>query len=132
MCSGGQGLPQAAATFAATVPPAVAAAEWRAQRLDRAESGRAASRTCLPIRAITLPTLRLLRSSWGVGSGSRQDPDDVKLWVTCFFGIFRAGELTVQSQTAFDPRVHLVSHAKVVNTPPGFTYFLSFRKPVTA
>ena len=81
-------------------------------RRDRAESGRAGPRTRLPI---TPPTLRLLRSSWGAGSTSRpapapRDPDDVMLWaaaVTCFFGFFRAGELTVPSQAAFDPRVHL-------------------------
>ena len=70
-------------------------------RRDRAERGQATPRPRLPI---TPPILRRLKSSWGRG------PDDVMLWavsVTCFFGFFRAGELTVPSQSAFDPRVHL-------------------------
>ena len=94
------------ATFAATAPPAVAAAEWRAQRLDRAESGRAASgHACLSGLSPRPPCIYCgPAGGWGRGQGRTQT---TSCWATCFFGIFRAGELTVQSQTAFDPRVHL-------------------------
>ena len=70
---------------------------------DRAESGRTAPRPSLPI---TPPTLHQMRSTWGPG----WEADDIMLWavsVTCFLRFFRAGEITVPSQPAFDPRVHL-------------------------
>lgn len=42
--------------------------------------------------------------------GWRDDPDFAMLWaaaLTCFCGFFRAGEITVPSETAFNPAVHL-------------------------
>ena len=70
-------------------------------RRDRAQTGQPPSRTRLPI---TPPILRRMRESW-TGDG-----DDVMLWaaaLSCFFGFFRAGEITVPSATAFDPAAHL-------------------------
>ena len=68
---------------------------------DRAQTGQPPFRTRLPI---TPPILRRMRESW-TGDG-----DDVMLWaaaLSCFFGFFRAGEITVPSATAFDPAAHL-------------------------
>ena len=77
-------------------------------RRDRAESGRATPRPRLPI---TPPILRRMRAHLVTGSGSGPEQADGRmLWaasVACFFGFFRAGELTVPARTAFDPRVHL-------------------------
>ena len=68
-------------------------------RRDRAQTGQPPSRTRLPI---TPPILRRMRESW-TGDG---DGDDVMLWaaaLSCFFGFFRAGEITVPSAAAFEP-----------------------------
>ena len=75
-------------------------------RRDRAETG--------PVRPRRLPiTPQLLRrirpSSMGRGDGA-VSYDEVLLWASstvCFFGFFRAGELTVQTPTSFNPAVHL-------------------------
>lgn len=71
-------------------------------RRERAESSPVHSPTRLPI---TPPLLRLLRPP----EGSKSD-DACLLWAAatvCFFGFFRAGEITVPSARAFDERVHL-------------------------
>ena len=70
-------------------------------RRERAERGLPPARPRLPI---TPPILRRLRPSL------TQGPDGSMLWaaaVTCFFGFFRAGELTVPSAAEFNPAVHL-------------------------
>ena len=70
-------------------------------RRDRAERGLPASRPRLPI---TPPILRQMHSAWTSGR------DSLMLWaasLTCFFGFFRAGEITVPAASAFDPAVHL-------------------------
>ena len=69
---------------------------------------RASSGTMLPIR---LPvTISILRQVRPYCLASPPDHDSVMMWAaatTCFFGFFRAGELTVPSVAAFDPAVHL-------------------------
>ncbi len=57
-----------------------------------------------PRLPITPEILRKLRSVWVAGF------DQSMLWAAataCFFGFFRAGELTVPSDAAYDPTVHL-------------------------
>ena len=71
-------------------------------RRERAESTSARQPVRLPI---TPHILRRLRPS----PGSRSY-DECLLWAAatvCFFGFFRAGEITVPSAPAFDARVHL-------------------------
>ena len=56
---------------------------------------------------ITPAVLRQIKGQW---SAKASDPDTVMLWaasVFCFFGFFRAGEITVPTQAAYNPRRHL-------------------------
>ena len=56
---------------------------------------------------ITPPILRQIRESL---SSVQPQHDSAMLWATasaCFFGFFRAGEITIPSVTAFDQTVHL-------------------------
>ena len=58
---------------------------------------------------ITPSILRQIYAHWNATTDSVQ-PDVIMLWAAaslCFFGFFRAGELTVPSQTTFDPSQHL-------------------------
>ena len=71
-------------------------------RRERAESSPAQQLARLPL---TPSLLRLLRPQPGP-----QSYDECLLWAAatvCFFGFFRAGEITVPSASAFDARVHL-------------------------
>ena len=73
-------------------------------RRDRAQQNLPPSRPRLPIMPEILRQIQLV---WAPRASKF---DIVILWaaaVTCFFGFFRAGELTVQSESAFDPAVHL-------------------------
>ncbi len=71
---------------------------------DRVERGCNTARVRLPI---TPTLLRRVRVVW---NSQALDPDIVMLWAaatTCFFGFFRAGEITVPSRAAYNPHVHL-------------------------
>lgn len=73
-------------------------------RRVRAQRGIPQTRSRLPI---TPAILRQIRASLLEGS---PQVDDIMLWAaatTCFFGFFRAGEITVPTRTAFNPTVHL-------------------------
>lgn len=62
------------------------------------------SRVRLPI---TPGILRQMQAAW---AGDAEDPDVKMLWAAvtcCFFGFFRAGEITVPTLTAYDPKRHL-------------------------
>lgn len=55
-------------------------------------------------------TPAILRQIQGLWSTRASEPDTIMLWaaaVLCFFGFFRAGELTTPSQKAFDEAKHL-------------------------
>ncbi len=70
----------------------------------RAQQGAPPSRPRLPL---TPAHLRQIRTVWNT---SASNPDIVMLWAAatmCFFGFFRAGEITVASAAAYDPIVHL-------------------------
>lgn len=86
-------------------------------RRDRAQHGIPPSRPRLPI---TPDILRRIHEAW---TPRASEFDITMLWaaaVTCFFGFFRAGELTVPSASAFDPAVHLAwgDVAADENQPP--------------
>lgn len=60
-----------------------------------------------PRLPITPQILMCLRELWLKQGGNA---DHVMLWAVCtlaFFGCFRSGELTVQSEASFDPSTHL-------------------------
>ena len=66
---------------------------------------------------ITPAILRKIQEQWSVKSS---DPDIVMLWaaaVLCFFGFFRAGEITVPSQNSFDSGRHLSWGDVAVDNP---------------
>lgn len=76
----------------------------RGVRYLQSKRGRA-PRTRLPI---TPELLHKIRREWDKATTDRAD--NLMLWAACtlcFFGFFRAGEITVQSESAFDPGVHL-------------------------
>lgn len=71
-------------------------------RRERAESNSAHSPTRLPISPPILRRLRPQSETWS--------HDECLLWAAatvCFFGFFRAGEITVPGASTFDARVHL-------------------------
>ena len=62
-----------------------------------------------PRLPITTVILRKMRAVWQPGAPSSRY-DNVMMWaaaVSCFFGFFRSGEITVPSAAAFDAAVHL-------------------------
>ena len=75
----------------------------RGIRKREAAAGRGI-RECLPV---TPSILRALKEVW---SPTRRDRDTKLIWAMCclcFFGFMRAGELSVPSDGAYDPTVHL-------------------------
>ena len=67
--------------------------------------------------SITPPILRTIKGVW---DNSTDDPDLIMMWAACclaFFGFLRAGELTVPSDSAFDPSVHLLWGDLAVDAP---------------
>ena len=71
----------------------------------RAEAG-SVEKCRLPM---TPPLLRQIRPQT-IGQRRACSYDETLLWaaaMTCFFGFFRTGELTVPSDSAFNPAVHL-------------------------
>ena len=76
----------------------------RGIKTQQASSRAPCDRKRLPI---TPDILLKLRDYFQQRSG---DPDSFMLWAavsTCFFGFMRAGEMTVPSETSFDPSSHL-------------------------
>ena len=85
--------------------------------------GEAGKRERLPI---TPPILRKIKAVWDNSTG---DPDLIMMWAACClacFGFLRAGELTVPSDSAFDPSVHL-SWGDLAVDAPGNPTVLSVR-----
>ena len=81
-------------------------------RRDRAQHGIPPSRPRLPI------TPDILRQMHAVWTPRASEFDVTMLWaaaVTCFLGVFRAGELTVPSVSAFDSSIHLAWGDVAVN-----------------
>ena len=75
-------------------------------RRDRAQQGLPPARSCLPI---TPNILLRIYANWS-GALRATEFDTVMIWstmVTCFFGFFRAGELTVPTEASFDSTAHL-------------------------
>ncbi len=61
-------------------------------------------------------TPEVLRKRQSVWASEAESFDHVMLWaasVVCFFGFFRAGELTVPSDTAYDPSLSLVTRLDI-------------------
>ena len=84
--------------------------------------GEAGKRERLPI---TPSILRKIKAVWDISTG---DPDLIMMWAACclaFFGFLRAGELTVPSDSAFEPSVHLWGDLAV--DAPGNPTVLSVR-----
>ncbi len=80
----------------------------------RAEQGQGTGRRRRPI------TPKILQQIRGVWNSRAADPDTTMLWAavtTCFFGFFRAGEITVPSAAAFNPAVHLAWGDVAINNP---------------
>ena len=80
--------------------------------------GEAEKRERLPI---TPPLLRKIKSVW---DNQAENYDTIMLWAACcltFFGFLRAGELTVPSDSAFDPSVHLSWGDLAVDNPMNST-----------
>ena len=80
-------------------------------------------RECLPI---TPPILRKIRSVWDDRAGEH---NVVLLWEACclaFFGFLHAGELTILSDSAYDPSTHL-SWGNLAVDAPEYPTVLSVR-----
>ena len=66
---------------------------------------------------ITPNILRMMKTTWEATS---PEPDTVMLWAACclgFFGFLRSGELTVPSDSTYDPACHLSQGDIAVDNP---------------
>ena len=72
-----------------------------------------------PRKHIRLPiTPHIIRAMGAVWEGNGATQDHVMLWAAvtlCFFGFLRSGEVTVPSDSSFDPATHLTVHDISVN-----------------